>query len=212
MAFDDRPEPAIRLEQAREARGFANAKAACNYFGWNYTSYSQHERGERGIGRAAAKYAKGLRVSRGWLVYGEGDRDPIDPPLPIVKAPIISWVSASDLATPDVVTSFEDAPELSVAGLDPAGDWIALKVDGTSMDRISPPDSIILVNRKDRLLVANACYVIATEDEGEASYKRFRPAPDRWEPVSTFDHPTLYPDPGASPKVVGRVRRTVLDL
>ncbi|QZN99766.1 hypothetical protein [Chenggangzhangella methanolivorans] len=77
------------------------------------------------------------------------------------------------------------------------------------MDRISPPESIIFVNRKDRTLVANACYVVATED-GEASYKRFRPNPDRWEPVSTFEHPTLYADQGLSPKIVGRVKLTTL--
>lgn len=80
---DDRPEPAKRLEQARIARGFKTAKDAANFFGWNYISYSQHESGERGITRAAGKYAAGYRVSEGWLLTGEGqgpDGEVIAPP------------------------------------------------------------------------------------------------------------------------------------
>lgn len=74
MAIDDRPDEAKRLQKSRESRGFDSAKDAAAYFGWNYTTYSQHERGERGIGRAAGKYAKAFRVSEGWLLTGEGDR------------------------------------------------------------------------------------------------------------------------------------------
>ena len=70
--FDDRPEAAKRLEQARKARGFATAKDATEYFGWNYVSYTQHESGDRGLSRAASKYADGLRVSVAWLQFGEG--------------------------------------------------------------------------------------------------------------------------------------------
>jgi phage repressor protein C with HTH and peptisase S24 domain len=70
--FDDRPEAAQRLEQARIARGFATAKAAADFFGWNYMSYTQHESGLRGITRAAARYAADLQVSEGWLLTGEG--------------------------------------------------------------------------------------------------------------------------------------------
>lgn len=80
------------------------------------------------------------------------------------------------------------------------------------MDRISPPESVIVVNLKDKKLVPNACYVIET-DEGEITYKRYRPGPDRWEPVSTdLTHETLYPPPHGGPKVVGRVKKTILDL
>ena len=70
--FDDRPEPAKRLEQARIARGFKDAKDATNYFGWNYVTYTQHESGARGITRMSGAYAEGYRVSEGWLLTGEG--------------------------------------------------------------------------------------------------------------------------------------------
>lgn len=71
MSFDDRPPAAIRLEKAR-ARRFKTAAAACAFFGWNYSTYAQHESGIRGIGRAAAKYAEAFKVSEAWLLTGEG--------------------------------------------------------------------------------------------------------------------------------------------
>lgn len=72
MEHDDRPEPAKRLEKARIARGFDEAKKAAHYFGWNYNTYAQHENGTNGITRASAKYAKAFRVSEAWLLTGEG--------------------------------------------------------------------------------------------------------------------------------------------
>lgn len=74
---DTRPDFAKRLEQARVARGFKTARSACDYFGWNYNSYAQHEQGNRGIGRVSSRYAKAYRVSEGWLLTGEGS-----PPTP----------------------------------------------------------------------------------------------------------------------------------
>ena len=128
------------------------------------------------------------------------------------SAPLISWISAGRLAQVDHVEDMDTARRVQAADLDPGGDWIALRVEGDSMDRISPPDSIIFVNRSDRTLVPNACYVIADESGG-ASYKRFRPNPDRWEPVSVNpDHEPFFIQPGAGPRIIGRVRKTVLDL
>lgn len=127
-------------------------------------------------------------------------------------APLLSWVNAGMLKKPDAVSSFEDAPRVSAPDLDPKGVWIALRVEGDSMDRISPPDSIIFVNVSDRRLVPNACYVIA-DDDGSSSYKRYRPSPERFEPVST--NPTHKPMPiknNKMPKIIGRVKRSLLYL
>lgn len=76
MEYDDRPETARRLEQARIKRGFKTPKSAADFFGWVYETYIQHEQGTRGLSRAASKYAKAFRVSEGWLLTGEGDIDP----------------------------------------------------------------------------------------------------------------------------------------
>ncbi len=122
------------------------------------------------------------------------------------RVPLVSWVSAGDLQAVTV----DEAPEtIDEAGL-PPGNWIALRVQGDSMDRISPPESIIFVNRADKRLVANACYVI-DDGEGNATYKRYRPSPDRFEPVSTNkDLIPIFPE--REPTIVGRVRKTILEM
>jgi transcriptional regulator with XRE-family HTH domain len=68
---------AARLRQAREMRGFSSAKEAARRFGWNYNTYSQHERGHVGITRASKEYARKFRVREAWLLTGEGS--PEDP-------------------------------------------------------------------------------------------------------------------------------------
>lgn len=65
-------ERAQRLISARRARGYRTAKDAASAFGWPYNSYIQHERGERGLIRMVARYARAYRVSPGWLLTGEG--------------------------------------------------------------------------------------------------------------------------------------------
>ncbi len=71
MEFDDRPDQAKRLEQARKAAGYESARAAAIRFDWSYDTYSQHERGERGLSRSAKRYAKAFKVSEAWLLTGE---------------------------------------------------------------------------------------------------------------------------------------------
>lgn len=125
------------------------------------------------------------------------------------SVPLISFVSAGQLTSVPASEVFADAEYIQAANL-PAGDWIALRVKGSSMDKISPPDSVIFVNRRDKRLVPNACYVIGDPEEG-SSYKRYRPDPLRFEPVTFSEgHKTIFPD--QEPEIIGRVRRTVLDL
>lgn len=128
-------------------------------------------------------------------------------------APLISWVSAGNLRSPDAIAEIDGAPRIYAPDLEQKGDWIALRVEGDSMDRISPPESVIFVNLKDRRLVPNACYVIADTDTGEATYKRWRPSPDRWEPVSVNPaHEPFFPPEDQVIKVIGRVRKSVLAM
>lgn len=125
-----------------------------------------------------------------------------------VDVPLVSWVSAGKMSFPDV--SEDMIGLLHVSDLEPAGDWIALRVVGDSMDRISPPDSIIFVDRADKVLVPNACYVISNGD-GEATYKRFRSNPMRFEPVSTnTSHEPIYPT--REPLIVGRVKKSTIEM
>lgn len=125
-----------------------------------------------------------------------------------IRVPLISWVSAGKMSFPDITDDI--IRHVEDGGLDPAGDWIALQVVGDSMDRISPPESIIFVDRADKILVPNACYVISNGD-GEATYKRFRPNPMRFEPVST--NPAYEPIyPTREPLIVGRVKKSTIEM
>lgn len=202
MAPDTRPDAAIRLETARKKRGFRSAKAAVDYFGWSYPTYKQHEQGIRGIGRAAAKYARAFRVSEGWLLTGEGEG-----PGPTV--PIVSFIHAGKLSQPNGYVESDEFVTVPAGGL-PNGDWIALRVEGDSMDLYSPPGSLIFVNRQEREAIDGAFYVVATDD-GDATYKRYRKDPERLEPESTNrEHKTIYPRNTLT--IIGRVRRTLFDF
>lgn len=154
------------------------------------------------------KLAEVLQVSVEWLATGEGSQNQSSPPIRRLRVPLISWVSAGQMSFPDIT---DEIIGFVIEGdLDPEGDWIALRVVGDSMDRISPPDSIIFVDRKDKVLVPNACYVISN-DGGEATYKRFRSNPMRFEPVSTNPaHEPIYPS--REPLIVGRVKKSVIAM
>lgn len=208
----EREDRAERLVTAREMAGFKGPTAVANKLRISVNTYKAHEQGRNGFGTVdAQEYAKLFGVSLRWLAFGVGMPDSQDDTEGVVAAPLISWVSAGALLTPDAPIEDEDAPIMLEQGLDPTGDWIALRVDGDSMNRISPHDSIIFVNRKDRRLVANACYVIG-DGEGGATYKRFRP-PATWEPVSTNPaHKPFILNPGSEPDIIGRVRKTVLSM
>lgn len=126
------------------------------------------------------------------------------------RIPVYEWVSAGRLAqhhAQDVLGHIRIAELPKTTG---KADWIALKVEGDSMDRISPPESIILVNRNEKTLIQNACYIIGDE-AGNATYKRYRPDPMRFEAVSINpEHQPIFPE--EAPLIVGRVRRTILDM
>ncbi len=76
------PDYAIRLQKARKAAGFKHALHATQRFGWSYPTYMNHEKGLRGIGKAAARYAQAFRVSEAWLLTGEGE-SPEEPKIPV---------------------------------------------------------------------------------------------------------------------------------
>lgn len=152
------------------------------------------------------RLARALGTSADYLLGLTEDDEPGEPL--VFDVPLLSMVSAGDLLRDDITDEALGFIKLSEL---PPGDWIALRVVGDSMNRISPPDSTILVNRSDRRLVPNGLYVIADE-EGNATYKRYRPGPPpRFEPVSTnSDLEPIFPH--QDPVIVGRVRKSILDM
>jgi hypothetical protein len=78
------------------------------------------------------------------------------------------------------------------------------------MNKISPPDSIIFVNLRDKRLVTNGCYVISDES-GQATYKRYRPNENPpFQPASYMDIPP--PALEGAITIIGRVKRSMIDM
>lgn len=124
--------------------------------------------------------------------------------------PVLSWVSAGALVESGSQIPTEDVPHLSVPDLG-GGDWFALRVAGDSMDRLSPEGSTIVVNRRETQLLPGRPYVFV--ERGETTYKLWEPSPPRLEPHSTNpNNKPIFLDRRRKVGVVGRVRRTFLDL
>ncbi|MBB2973978.1 hypothetical protein [Mesorhizobium sp. RMAD-H1] len=144
MTYDDRPEPAKRLQAAREARGFATPKEAAIYFGWVYETYIQHEQGIRGITRAAAKYAQAFRVSEGWLLTGEGIGPDDNKPKTV---PITGMAGAGPDGTVLFATGDSNFGEIT-APVNSTPTTEALEVKGDSMRGIANDGWIITYDEK----------------------------------------------------------------
>lgn len=134
-------------------------------------------------------------------------------PLPVDDAPrgvpVIDSVMAGKLADSKSQIPPEDWPLLYFSDLG-KGNFFALKVEGDSMDRVSPDGSIIIVNRADTQLITGRFYVFSIK--GSSTYKMWHGGDNKFlKPFST--NPAHDPIPfDKRVEVVGRVKRTVLDL
>ena len=130
-------------------------------------------------------------------------------PEPTRRVPILSWVSAGQMREAVDLSDVQEDRTIQVGGLG-NGDFFGLTVQGESMNRVSPEGSIIIVDANDRELHPGQPYVFSIR--GEATYKRWQPDPPRLEPDSWLPHPTIFPSGEDKMLVVGRVKRTMLDL
>jgi SOS-response transcriptional repressor LexA len=151
--------------------------------------------------------AKGLDWTLEDLLELTGHRELGRVEQPIVEVPLISWVEAGRLtetADPYEVGHAEEYVPIPHK----RRTLIALRVHGTSMNRIAPEGSIIIVDFADKEPVSGQYYVV--KHQGQATFKRFRAGPARLEPDSTESHETVFI--AGEIEIVGRVIQVVTRL
>lgn len=206
-------EPKHRLQKAREEAGFKTATdAARAHKGLlGKDLLISNENGNRPISRKAAeKYAQAFNVKAGWILYGEtANEDRAD-----IDVPLLSMVSASNLRDQPGVSEHDIIRHIKIGEL-PRGDWIALQVEGDSMNRVAPDGAIILVDRSDSRLLDGRLYIFAI-DGGAATFKMWRRAgdghPNRISPYSTNPDHMAIPADRDDLYVFGRVKRIIQDV
>ncbi|WP_371346248.1 helix-turn-helix transcriptional regulator [Ancylobacter sp. IITR112] len=200
-----------RLAVVRETDGKSEA-AVCREAGLGRDAIRDIRRREGVLPRldTLAALAVPLRTTPEWLAFGRGWEDPGLVAQGLRPVPLVSWVAASAFAETTFGAGLPaDLPTINVPDL-PAGEYIALKVQGDSMNRIAVDGSTIIVRLNDKELLDRAFYVFMGTDG--TTFKRYRAkeGPQRLEAYSTSDHPTIYPSERI--EVVGRVIRVITDL
>lgn len=139
--------------------------------------------------------------------------EPVEKGPKVAKVPLLDTVTAGKLKTPSSQIPVEDVPLLAFADLG-RGEFFALRLedDADSMDRLSPPGSILVVNKADRELRHGRCYIFSID--GETTYKMWQDGdPPYLAPYSTNpSHKPVFIRRKRDFDVIGRVKRTVLDL
>lgn len=203
----DDPRSRFRLQEARSLAGFKSPTEAARAYPHllNQNTIISHENGNRPISkRSAEKYARAFGVSPGWILF-EDEHEKTS----ATDVPVVSMVTAGALQFRDGVEAKDIIRTISLSGL-PDGEWIGLVIDGDSMNRIAPPGSIIVVNRRDKTLLNEKFYVFVNE-MNESTFKMFGKNPRRLKPYSTN------PDYMAAPltdeiQVFGRARVVVTEI
>lgn len=202
-------EPKARLQRARAAAGFKSPSEAARLVrGLNKNTLISNENGNRPISRKMAEeYAKAFGVDPGWLLYGD-QKNPAA--TSDVDVPLLAMVSAGNLRAQQAVEEHDILRRIKVGDL-PNGDWIALQVEGDSMNRVAPDGALILVNRADTRLVDGRFYIFSLGG-GEATFKMYKRDPDRLQPFSTNPDHMATPANQDDLYVFGRVRRVIHDV
>lgn len=186
---------------------------AVERWGWNRNTLKSNLNGSVDFSyKGALKYGGRLKVRAEWLYDGQGPmrEPPKSARRPDRDIPVISWVSAGQVADIGQIEDFGELERITVSGL-PAGSYFATDVKGDSMDRVSPEGSRIICNVDDKDPVAGRYYLFSLR--GETTFKRYYDQPVvRLEPYSLnpSNRPIFLTEDGWS--VVGRVIRSFIDL
>ena len=126
---------------------------------------------------------------------------------PLHEVPLVSWVQAGKLTETNDPYAVGDAEDF-IAVANKRNTLIALRVVGSSMNRIAPEGCIIIVDFGDKSLISGRYYVL--KYDGQATFKRYRTDPVRLEPDSTESHDSIFIDQEV--EIVGRVVQVINHL
>ncbi len=123
-----------------------------------------------------------------------GHKNVVEPPEEMIATltiPVVDWVEAGSFSqTTEPYTPGSRGQEITVTC--DITTLYGLVVKGNSMNRVAPDGSTIIVDYSRRELTPGKYYVI--ENDSGASFKRYRSDPDRFEPDSTEQHDTIFPN------------------
>lgn len=202
-------EQSDRLSDAMRSAGVKVADAV-DRWGWNKNTLKSNVSGNTPFSfRRAMIYGARLRVRAEWLYEGAGPMREPSARRAAIEVPIISWVSAGQLAEVGQLSAVDELERITVNGL-PTADYFALDVVGDSMDRVSPDGSRIIVRNDQSRALPGGFYIFSVH--GETSFKRYYDDPVvRFEPHSTNPaNRPIYPREDWT--VVGQVVRSFIDL
>lgn len=175
-------QPCERLKAAREQAGYETAADAARAFGWQTVTYRHHENGTRGFKRdAAIQYARALRVSPEWILFGRGGPEKSG-------VPLVGYIGAGA-----EVYAFDDGGALDriepPPGVGP--DAVAVKVRGDSMwPRYSDGDMIVYDNHTPVESLHNRECIVSLPD-GRKFVKTLRPSHSGLYDLESYNAPPI---------------------
>jgi SOS-response transcriptional repressor LexA len=199
-----------RVAQRRKKLGLTQ-QALADLVGMRQQGIVSIEAGYVERPRRMRELAAALQTTDLWLLWRQGAEDAgAADTIALTHVPLLDWVSAGRLVQPTSQIPLEDVRFLAFGDLR-RGEYFALKVKGDSMDRVSPDGSTIVVNKAERDLQNGGAYVFSVR--GETTYKLWHENPDYLRPFSTNpNHAPIFFRRKKDFEVIGRVRRTLLDL
>ncbi|MEK6712364.1 MAG: helix-turn-helix domain-containing protein [Nitrospinota bacterium] len=219
-----------RIAQAREVRGL-NRNQLAMMTGISRANLVRYEEGENEPGASRLlRIAEALGVTVDWLLGRLGAQEweasrPLDVTLRItdnIQGP--GWVEDADFRAVPLVSgtiaagrgriveeSIEEYALIHTSQLGRRGDLVAVRVSremGRSMLPLIQPGAVVVIDRKDKIIVPEGIYAVR-EEGGGCTLKRLQWTPPRlWlipenreEPVAHLDLPEETPED----RLVGRV-------
>ncbi|WP_341989784.1 S24 family peptidase [Azorhizobium sp. AG788] len=146
-----------------------------------------------------AALAGPLKTTPEWLAFGRGEE--LSAGDQVLEVPLVSWDTAAGFVEAPISHAANVGNSLHLSDL-PHGRYIALTIDGDSMNEVAAEGSIIVVKIDTNELCDRKYYIINID--GSTLFRRFRSEPARLEPASfNPKHETIFLKENATP--IGRV-------